>query len=206
MRRFNKRSFIMSRKPTPVRALILITIFLVPLAFAAPVSADLIVWNLTGVTLNDGYDSPVTGSFIFNTDTSKISDWNITTTSPIFYNFTPGIGSDAITALYNNGGVQFQDINIIYQDAGFPVGTPGTNRHLLVMLYETPDINSLSVPGYHPLAGGGSSYGYIENDGEHDVGYLFLTGALTSVPLPPSMLLLGSGLLGLAGWRRFRKG
>jgi hypothetical protein len=26
------------------------------------------------------------------------------------------------------------------------------------------------------------------------------------VPLPPSLLLLGSGLLGLAGWRRFRKG
>jgi hypothetical protein len=27
-----------------------------------------------------------------------------------------------------------------------------------------------------------------------------------SVPLPPTVLLLGSGLLGLAGWRRFRKG
>ena len=26
------------------------------------------------------------------------------------------------------------------------------------------------------------------------------------VPLPPTVLLLGSGLLGLAGWRRFRKG
>lgn len=26
------------------------------------------------------------------------------------------------------------------------------------------------------------------------------------VPLPPTALLLGSGLLGLAGWRRFRKG
>ncbi len=26
------------------------------------------------------------------------------------------------------------------------------------------------------------------------------------IPLPPSMLLLGSGLLSLAGWRRFRKG
>jgi hypothetical protein len=26
------------------------------------------------------------------------------------------------------------------------------------------------------------------------------------VPIPPSMFLLGSGLLGLAGWRRFRKG
>jgi hypothetical protein len=29
---------------------------------------------------------------------------------------------------------------------------------------------------------------------------------LNPVPLPPSFLLLGSGLLGLAGWRRFRKG
>jgi hypothetical protein len=26
------------------------------------------------------------------------------------------------------------------------------------------------------------------------------------VPVPPSLLLLGSGLLGLAGWRRFKKG
>jgi hypothetical protein len=28
----------------------------------------------------------------------------------------------------------------------------------------------------------------------------------TPVPIPPSALLLGSGLLGLAGWRKFRKG
>ena len=28
----------------------------------------------------------------------------------------------------------------------------------------------------------------------------------TEVPLPSTVLLLGSGLLGLAGWRRFRKG
>jgi len=26
------------------------------------------------------------------------------------------------------------------------------------------------------------------------------------VPLPPTVILLGSGLLGLVGWRRFRKG
>jgi hypothetical protein len=26
------------------------------------------------------------------------------------------------------------------------------------------------------------------------------------VPIPGSVLLLGSGLLGLAGWKRFRKG
>jgi hypothetical protein len=26
------------------------------------------------------------------------------------------------------------------------------------------------------------------------------------IPVPPTLLLLGSGLLGLGGWRRFRKG
>ncbi len=31
------------------------------------------------------------------------------------------------------------------------------------------------------------------------------TWTAVAVPLPPSVLLLGSGLLGLAGWRRFRK-
>ena len=32
------------------------------------------------------------------------------------------------------------------------------------------------------------------------------TGSIDVVPLPPTVLLLGSGLLGLVGWRRFRKG
>jgi hypothetical protein len=36
--------------------------------------------------------------------------------------------------------------------------------------------------------------------------YIGLAVTESPVPLPPSMLLLGSGLLGLAGWRRFRKG
>jgi hypothetical protein len=32
-----------------------------------------------------------------------------------------------------------------------------------------------------------------------------LSGSTTSAPIPPTLLLLGSGLVGLAGWRRFRK-
>ncbi len=32
-----------------------------------------------------------------------------------------------------------------------------------------------------------------------------LSGSTSSAPVPPTLLLLGSGLVGLAGWRRFRK-
>jgi hypothetical protein len=38
-----------------------------------------------------------------------------------------------------------------------------------------------------------------------NIPFLTLEYTTNSVPLPPGFLLLGSGLLGLAGWRRFRK-
>ena len=36
--------------------------------------------------------------------------------------------------------------------------------------------------------------------------YALVDPSFSAVPAPPSLVLLGSGLLGLAGWRRFRKG
>jgi len=67
-------------------------------------------------------------------------------------------------------------------------------------------------------AGSGPDSRSVTADFSHSAGFLrvetppgvtwgsesgvFLT---SQVPLPPSLLLLGSGLLGLAGWRRFRK-
>ena len=40
---------------------------------------------------------------------------------------------------------------------------------------------------------------------DNDVMFLNLISASTAVPLPSTVYLLGSGLLSLAGWRRFRK-
>ena len=46
----------------------------------------------------------------------------------------------------------------------------------------------------------------IEFSVRGDVGTGIDNISFTTVPLPASLLLLGSGLLGLAGWRTFRKG
>jgi len=48
--------------------------------------------------------------------------------------------------------------------------------------------------------GGGQPYG----DGDYQDNVLWVS-VNNPVPVPPGVLLLGSGLLGLVGWRRFRK-
>jgi hypothetical protein len=72
--------------------------------------------------------------------------------------------------------------------------------------------NSSQAPGYYysgssyrfnDTTEAASAYVWDNAQGSYYTNYAF-TGS--AVPLPPSMLLLGSGLLGLVGWRRFRKG
>jgi hypothetical protein len=59
------------------------------------------------------------------------------------------------------------------------------------------------------MDGSWSGYEYWTNDlaTAWDINILNATAFVPppAVPLPPSVLLLGSGLLGLAGWRRFKK-
>ena len=47
---------------------------------------------------------------------------------------------------------------------------------------------------------------FLDFSGRGDVGTGIDNISFSTVPLPSSLLLMGFGLLGLAGWRRFRKG
>jgi hypothetical protein len=53
---------------------------------------------------------------------------------------------------------------------------------------------------------GAGTYAAGINDAGIIVGYYGVHGYMTAVPLPKTLILLGSGLLGLGGWRRLRKG
>jgi hypothetical protein len=73
---------------------------------------------------------------------------------------------------------------------GFDMDNPSNNGHSYD--YNT-SLHSAPYWDTPPNPGGG-------------VGIWMIRADVSAVPLSPSVLLLGSGLLGLVGWRRFRKG
>jgi hypothetical protein len=192
--------------------------FLVVLAFASPALADLITWTLTGVTLDDG--GSATGSFVYNTESGTITNWNITAqygtaslpgqngfletvTNP--FNFTSANSGAVID--FTVGGVFFETPDLtpapyyalyFHLDPATMLGTPGTVPIISASGVYPPGINSV-----YAIATYGS--GYPGTPGSYLVFFDDITGgSLVGTPLPPSALLLGSGLLGLGalGWRR----
>ena len=62
---------------------------------------------------------------------------------------------------------------------------------------EPAGVASTTVNGINDL---GQIVGFYVDAADHTVGFVG-----TPTPLPASVLFLGSGVLGLAGWRSFRK-
>jgi probable HAF family extracellular repeat protein len=135
----------------------------------------------------------------------------------------PGSGESGIFHAFLYSGGMMIDLGTLggaysmatdLNNNGQVVGTAQTaSGDFHAFLYSNGIMTDLTelVPGWSSLSIK-ASYANAINDSGQIVGYLLgqdlsvTSFLLTPVPLPPTVLLLGSGLLGLAGWRRFRKG
>jgi hypothetical protein len=179
---------------------------------ATPAAATLLTWNLSGVTLEDG--GTVTGSFVYDTaNYSPLDSWNIAAASAggtYAFTFDPSNSGSAHLATVDG---QVVNVNTPQPPAGTVNGEVAKTYGLEIYFNYSA---SLATPGVIPLAVQKgffqvNSYEWIEiihDWSQTSVDYkgLIVAGELTTVPLPPSALLLGSGLMALAGWRRLRQG
>ena len=86
----------------------------------------------------------------------------------------------------------------------------GTTEHVLTQITgKDPGQGNFELYGATYFAAAGDPYLgktlRVNLFGNTQVNFDLVSLDATAVPLPPGLLLLGSGLLGLAGWRRFRK-
>jgi hypothetical protein len=205
----------MSRAYASLTTRIMLLSFLAVLSCVAPALADLVTWRVD-VTLTDG--GPVTGYFNYDTGALEITSWSITVhpadaslsslvgvTNP--FTFTPADFGDADTGKVG-----------AYVEAGFSVILPtelGPQETTYVLLLFLPFDTDFGVAGSVPCTRGVYSIQtWVGTEPYYDMNYvssgyveiLVDHGSVSAVPLPPTILLLGSALVGLAGWRRFRKG
>jgi hypothetical protein len=183
----------MSRSYASITPHLLLLLILAVLVCATPARSQEYV--LDDVTLSGG--GTLTGFFIYNNAEYSAVSWDITATlppgtvppgvvNPLTTTTAPYIETGGSNSLeFSNGPLLFggPDVFTIYLYWSGPPGLP-------------PD-------GAPPVTLEGS-YEVVSPSGVL-VDENIISGTLDPVPLPPSAFLLGSGLLGLAGWRKLKK-
>lgn len=156
--------------------------------------AALVTWYLDGVTFNTA--TTANGSFDFDVDANAYSNININVTKDgntnMYVVLNPGTGSNA------------HAMNTVTQLQPDQTGLPH-----LKLLFDSPLTNA---GGSINITAGISSYqGFCQQAGCSTFHSPFddvTAGQVTTtspVPLPPAMLLFGSGLIALIGLNRKRK-
>jgi len=168
-----------------------------------------VTWTLDGFNLSDS--GSVTGSFIYDNGTNSITSWSITVTpgKPMYvggstfqdpYTFTPSNSS-----AYLGPEAPLMDAAI-----NFSTLTPGQGGSWYSLLFYTPwpGFPVFPTAGTLPLDLSAPNYYEIRlgtNWDRRSITSGSLVASSPPVPLPPTAYLLSSGLLGLTGWRRWRK-
>jgi hypothetical protein len=205
------------RRPQAVqyRCLLLLS-FLAVLAFASPALADLVTWNINGVTLEDG--STVTGSFVYNTESNLVDSWSIYVNPTLVqdFHFEPWnsqASKGSYLVQFDTGYIQElgswtkEKYELSFQFVSSQsLASPGTIPLLWVVYdafyqYWQPVNNPFDegFPGYWVFDW--NKTGTLDTQsGLGSPGYLLTS--INTVPLPPTVLLLGTGLLCLGALRR----
>lgn len=143
-------------------------------------------------------------------NTGGVSGWRLPT--------TPGAAAYSYTSEGEMGQLYVELGNTLGNSLGqFGLSSVGPFTTWLGHLYwtSTPDPNGVSpYYGWYVyyfnvgFEGGGNINSAVQAIAVHDGDVLGNGVVLPNgpVPIPGAILLFGSGLLGLAGWRRFRKG
>jgi hypothetical protein len=140
------------------------------------------LWNLDGVSFSDG-DTAV-GFFTYDVGSNTVTDWNIVVSGGVFsYDFTPG------TSSVPGSGTMM----VLFDDLAAPPDS-------LFLLTSAPMSDTGGVQTINLVRGTSDCY-----NGGVTCGQL-VTGAITNVPEPSSMLMLAGGalILGLAFYRMRR--
>jgi hypothetical protein len=167
-------------------------------------SIDGVYWTWTGTT-GTGSGGTISGNFTSSdpvvAPTYTITAWNIRVVPPSGVGFP--IGSFQLT---NDPYGSAEVLNFgSYTQLWFDETTASHEYDVRLDFSGGP---GQLDPGRIPLmtgSGNGEVYVYLNATEAGEYGYP-TSGSLDPVPLPPSAFLLGSGLLGLLGLRRFRKG
>lgn len=182
------------------RTIFSLAIALIALTGASLASAAPVTWNLLDISFDDG--GSASGSFVFDADTETVLSWDITTLDSVNPNLpTPFTFTNTNPHLiFVDGPGDFAGLNghsIIFNDG---TTTSGGARQLRFATL-SPLTNAGGTVGLDLALFAGDSNIECNNCGSPR----YITGGFLTtnpIPLPASVLLLGSALGGLVLRRR----